>query len=215
MNEFLAQKLYGLIYQIAALSTNLVLLVVLIVITVIVLDSLYAFRRKEQNLTGLDNNAVTIGVDGLKQFPARTYVSEIQGLAGRPDALIREEGFLIPVERKPLAKKMRDRYIAQILVYMRLIEEFEGKKPPYGYLILGAKCKKVKIYNTAERQIWLQRMINEMRQILDGAPAIAMPSLQKCRKCSVSAHCNRRATVSAAGNFSATKGPRPKLPIIN
>jgi CRISPR/Cas system-associated exonuclease Cas4 (RecB family) len=119
----------------------------------------------------------------------RNYISEIQGLAGKPDALISEGGFIIPIERKPLARKVRDRYIAQLLVYMRLIEEFEGKKPPYGYLILGPNCRRFKIENSPDRQAWLQRLIDEMRGVLAGQATTPTPHPKKCRKCDVRHAC--------------------------
>ena len=189
MKQFLAQELFNLILEINKLSSSLILLVFLVVTLVIVLDSLFTHSKNKAKLTGLADSSKPIGVDGLKSFPSKTYVSEIQGLAGRPDALVRENGFIIPVERKPLAKKIRDRYIAQLLVYMRLVEEFEGRKPPYGYLILGANCKRVKIYNTEEKQAWLSNLLLEMKSVLEGSLAKAFPDKQKCKKCSVKTFC--------------------------
>ena len=189
MKEQLALHLFNLIMEINKLSSSLILFVFLVVTFVIVLDSLYTHSKQKVKQTGLSHKAVTVGVDGLKNLPTNTYVSDIQRIAGRPDAVIRENGYIIPVERKPLAKKIRDRYVAQLLVYMRLIEEFEGRKPPYGYLILGSQCKRVKIYNTPEKQAWLQRMLDDMQGILAGEHAKAVPEFQKCKKCSVSSHC--------------------------
>lgn len=189
MREYLAAILFNLIFEISKLSSTLVLLVVLTVICVIVLDSLHSYVQKQRSSTGLAAQAKTVSVDGLRELPGKTYVSDIQGIAGRPDAVVKENGFLIPVERKPLAKKVRDRYIAQLLVYMRLIEEFHGVKPPYGYLVLGSKCRRVKIYNSPEKQAWLQSLLNEMQAVLAGSPALAQPERNKCRKCSVRQHC--------------------------
>ncbi len=157
--------------------------------TMIVLDAVTLAISKARHQTGLDPRARGISVDGSSALPGKSYLSERQALAGRPDAVIYEGGFIIPVERKPLARKVRDRYVAQLLIYMRLIEEFEGKKPPYGYLILGQNCRKVRIENTPERQAWVDSMLNEMRAILGGMPAKATPHESKCRKCDVRAHC--------------------------
>jgi CRISPR/Cas system-associated exonuclease Cas4 (RecB family) len=113
-------------------------------------------------------------------------------LAGKPDALVKEEEFFLPVERKPLAKKLRDRYVAQLLVYMRLVEEFEGAKPPHGYLLLGPKCRRVKVQNSPQKQQWVDSMIREMRLILDGSEATAQPHPSKCAKCDVRHRCPSR-----------------------
>jgi len=182
----------GLFQQIAKLDTDLIVFAVLIVCSIVVLDSVRIFARKKRTETGIEAKIPTVSIDGSKTSAVRHYVSKRQGLAGRPDALIVEDGFLIPVERKPLANKIRDRYVAQLLVYMRLVEEFEGKRPPYGYLILGANCRKFKIDNSEKRQAWLQKMIDEMQGILHGAAAVPTPHPRKCRRCDVRDACAHR-----------------------
>lgn len=192
MNEIISKYTEQILREIVSIDNTFILLAVLVVITVIFLDSLGTHTRKTREATGLSGDATPISIDGAKSAPVRTYVSEIQGLAGRPDALIKENGFIIPIERKPLARKLRDRYIAQLLVYMRLVEEFEGKKPPYGYLILGAKCRRIKIENSPERQAWLQGLIDEMQSVLSGTPSKPSPHPRKCDKCDVREHCAHR-----------------------
>lgn len=181
--------LNALLKEIALLDPQLILLALLVVCAVIVIDKISLFVRAQRNKTGIGKHAQAVSVDGGSQLTSRHYVSEMQGLAGRPDALLREEGFIIPVERKPLANKLRDRYVAQLLVYMRLIEEFEGRRPPYGYLILGPSCRKIKIENSPQRQAWLQGMIDEMQGILAGKASVPTPHPRKCRQCDVRAAC--------------------------
>ena len=168
---------------------------ILLLISLIVLGRIINFLSIRRDESGLQTNSTAVSVDGSEAMPVRNYVSEIQGIAGRPDAIIKEDGFLIPVERKPLARKLRDRYVAQLLVYMRLIEEFEGKKPPYGYLILGPSCRKVRIDNTPERQAWLQGLLDEMRAVLEGKPAVPTPQEKKCSRCDMREYCSHRADI--------------------
>ena len=189
MKHAIRDYITELLEQIVVLDSEIILLVMLIATAVIVLDSFTFLAGKKRREAGLKGPILTLGLDGSKNLPLKNYISEIQGLAGRPDALIIENGYIIPVERKPLAKKMRDRYVAQLLVYLRLVEEFEGKKPPYGYLILGPKCRRVKVLNTPERQAWLQGLIDEMRSILSGGQCSAAPHPRKCSKCDVRQHC--------------------------
>lgn len=189
MGEELKIFFLDLLYDLVALDSEIILLAMLIVSATIVLDAVSLYARRKRRSVGITGGATTVSIDGSKSLPLRTYVSEMQGLAGKPDALISESGFIIPIERKPLARKIRDRYVAQLLVYMRLVEEFEGKKPPYGYLILGPNCRRVKIYNTQERQKWLQKMLDEMVSILHGAEARPDPHPRKCPKCSVRESC--------------------------
>lgn len=190
MKELAAQAIYSLLQEIAVLDSEIVLLAILVVIGAIVVDALSGFAKEEGLKAGATSPRDAVGIEGSKTLPAKQYISDIQGLAGRPDAIIKENGYYIPVERKPLAKKLHDRYVAQLLVYMRLIEEFEGKRPPYGYLILGAKCRRVKIENTDARQQWLQSHIDQMRGILAGAAAIPAPHPRKCNRCDVRLSCS-------------------------
>ncbi|NDC37226.1 MAG: Dna2/Cas4 domain-containing protein [Proteobacteria bacterium] len=167
-----------------------ILLCVLLLAFLLVLEFFIRSLETKRVESGLSKRASAVSVDGGHTHAVREYISDIQGLAGRPDAVISEHGYLIPVERKPLARKLRDRYVAQLLVYMRLIEEFEGKRPPYGYLILGPKCRKVKILNSPERQAWLQNILDDMRGILEGAAAVPSPQPTKCEKCDVREFCS-------------------------
>jgi len=149
-----------------------------------------AKRRHESS--GFSPSDITLAIDGSSILPDREYVSIGQGLAGRPDALILEEGKVIPIERKPLAKKLRDRYVVQMLVYLRLVEEFEGVKPPHGYLLLGPKCRRIKIVNSETKQMWVTGLIAEMRRILSGGTPVPTPHPMKCSKCDVRERCSAR-----------------------
>lgn len=181
-----------LITDLTQIDSQLVLLAVIVVVCVMMLDAFSTSAGRKKEAVGLSKGSEAVSIDGSKTLAVREYISEIQGLAGKPDAVISEGGNIIPVERKPLAKKVRDRYIAQLLVYMRLVEEFEGKKPPYGYLILGPKCRKVKIYNSDERQAWLSKLLEEMRAIIEGKAAVPSPLAKKCAGCEVRKDCSFR-----------------------
>ena len=188
MKEQLRQYIFNLLEDVASTDTHFVLLAILLVAFVIVLDAISRFARQERKKAGLNDETPP---SERKSLQVKKYISEMQLLSGTPDALISEDGFIIPIERKPLAKKIRDRYIAQLLVYMRLVEEFEGKKPPYGYLVLGPKSRRIKIYNTEKRQAWLQKMIDEMQAVLHNeAQAKAIPLKQKCEACNVRHSCS-------------------------
>lgn len=178
-----------LLLDLSQAPTDLVLLAFIFVAAVIMIDAFQRVVEIKGKESGLGSKSKTIAIDGSNITTAKQYISESQGLAGRPDAIISEDGFIIPVERKPFAKKIRDRYVAQILIYMRLIEEFEGKKPPYGYLVLGPNCKQVKIENSEARQKWLSNILVEMRETLSTNKAKPSPSPKKCPKCEVNKFC--------------------------
>lgn len=196
--------------DLAALDSDLIMLVILGIVSLVVLERVGSVLRSEGKKIGCSPEATTVSVDGSKSLPVKNYVSEMQGLAGRPDALIAENGFLIPIERKPLARKVRDRYVAQLLVYMRLVEEFEGKKPPYGYLILGPNCRRFRIDNTPDRQAWLQKLLDEMRGILAGGATAPTPHPRKCRKCDVRHACSFKIEEAPAPIQINARSDRPK-----
>lgn len=168
-------------------------LLVLIATTLLVIRSFRKAARRRHRDAGFSLSEMAVAIEGSSILPSREYISTRQGLAGKPDALVKEGEVVLPIERKPLAKKMRDRYVAQLLVYMRLVEEFEGVTPPHGYLLLGPKCRRVKVVNAAAKQQWVERMIGEMRGVLDGAPAVPQPHPAKCAKCDVRHKCSARA----------------------
>ncbi|MEN9845332.1 MAG: hypothetical protein RIS36_479 [Pseudomonadota bacterium] len=164
-------------------------LVVLAAFTLLVIRSFLKAARKRHRDSGFMVNQVAVAMEGSSIVPAREYISQSQGLAGKPDALVQEGEDLIPVERKPLGKKLRDRYVAQLLVYMRLVEEFEGRRPSKGYLLLGPECRRVTIDNSEAKQRWLAMLLEQMRRVLDGGEARATPHPAKCSKCDVRARC--------------------------
>jgi CRISPR-associated protein Cas4 len=205
MKDQLRHFIYDTLYDLVQLDREIILLAMLIVVTIIVLDSVTLVASRKRKQSGIDKKMTAVGIEGNRTLPVRNYVSDIQGLAGRPDAVIVENGFPIPVERKPLAKKLRDRYVAQILVYMRVIEEFEMKKPPYGYLLLGPNSRRVKVHNSEEKQRWLQRMLDEMNDILQGKiKAVPTPEARKCSRCPVRDHCELRGDLAPGSRRSIT-----------
>jgi CRISPR/Cas system-associated exonuclease Cas4 (RecB family) len=75
---------------------------------------------------------------------------------------------------------------------MKLIERVQGKKPPYGIILLGENQELVKIENAPDKQRWLDAVIDEMRSILDGVPAAPTPGKAKCAQCDVFDVCEHR-----------------------
>ena len=127
------------------------------------------------------------------------------GLSGRPDALIKDDGAVIPVSIKPMSKKVRDRHVIELIAHLRLVEEDEGVRPPYGILLMGKGARKVKIRNTEEKQRWLESLIDEMNSIIGGVPAVPAPALYKCKHCDVNRICKHSAYTAA----DSTPSPVP------
>lgn len=183
---------------VVSFKNNGLQLVVLSAFTLLVIRSFVKAARKRHRDTGFSLQQVAVAMEGSSIIPAREYISTTQGLAGKPDALVKEGEDLIPVERKPLAKKLRDRYIAQLVVYMRLVEEFEGHRPSKGYLLLGKECRRITVENSEAKQKWVGTLLSQMREVLDGGTAKPTPHPAKCSKCDVRHRCAARADKSPA-----------------
>lgn len=145
---------------------------------------------RERRSVGIENESAILAVDGSAVRETREYISPRLKLAGRPDAVLQENGVPIPIEYKPNARKVRDRYVAQLLVYLRLIEDAHGMHPPHGYLVIGDKAKRIKIQNSKERQQWLQGELDIMRAVLsEHLEAPTRPHPRKCERCPVRDQC--------------------------
>lgn len=150
------------------------------------------FDRRSQKLrkeSGLGESSETLSIRGSSSLPTRTYLSPELGLSSRPDALVKEGEQLIPVDLHPTATKVRDRHVISLLVHMRLVEHFEGSRPPHGLLLLGKEQRQVRIKNADEKQRWLDALMDEMYSILEGVPAVPAPSRYKCKSCDVRKLC--------------------------
>lgn len=167
-------------------------LILLVLATLWLMRSFKREAKSRHVRSGFSPADIALAIDGSAILPDREYISTVQGIAGRPDALIREHGKVIPVERKPLAKKLRDRYVVQLLVYMRLVEEFEGERPPHGYLLLGPSCRRIKVENSENKQAWVSGLLTEMRKVLNGGDPTPSPHPSKCAKCDVKERCSAR-----------------------
>lgn len=165
---------------------------------------------RAQKATGLDATSQTLGVKGSAHVPSVSYTSSELGLSGVPDAVIREDGFVIPVIKKPLSKKIRDRHVLELMVHLRLVEEHEGKRPPYGFIVIGQENRRVKINNSDDKQRWMSALVDEMHSIIEGVPAVPAPSLQKCRSCDVKNSCQFSAYKPATQTQAVTTAESEK-----
>jgi CRISPR/Cas system-associated exonuclease Cas4 (RecB family) len=50
---------------------------------------------------------------------------------------------------------------------------------------MGPEQRSIRIKNTDEKQRWLDSLLDEMRSILDGVPAVPTPAFYKCKRCDV------------------------------
>ncbi|HTT15476.1 MAG TPA: Dna2/Cas4 domain-containing protein [Thermoplasmata archaeon] len=123
----------------------------------------------------------------------RTLRSSRYRIAGRPDALRRHaDGTLVPIERKsraaPAGGPPRSHQV-QVWAYCLLVEETEGRAPPYGVLRYGDGGEFRVRWDDAARHELL-RLRAEMDRPYDGR---ATPSRAKCAHCRWVTGCDARA----------------------
>ena len=175
---------------VAAVPDELALLMVVLGTIIFLWD---LFERRGASLRkdlGLKAKSEPVNISGSSERSEETdLVSEGQKLSSRPNALLREDGFLIPVDIHPTTDKVRDRHVVPLLLHLAILEEREGKASPYGVLIMGKDQRRTQIKFTPEKQRWLWSLIEEMRSIANGVPAVPSPAPFKCRNCRVKKQC--------------------------
>ena len=72
--------------------------------------------------------------------------SERYMLRGQPDRIVQRGRYFIPEEKKS-GRQINESYQAQLGVYLVLVEEEYGVRPPYGFIILR-DGERVKVKNT-------------------------------------------------------------------
>ena len=104
-------------------------------------------------------------IEYIDMDKAKAFMSDKYGLSGRPDYVIKLDAGLIPVEEKkgrtprgPLFS-----HILQVAAYCMLIEEAEGKAPPYGILKYPEHEHEIE-YNDDLKAVVLEKL-EEMRRI--------------------------------------------------
>lgn len=152
------------------------------------------FDRRSKLLrksTGLADTDDVISVQGGGTLPASNFFSEELALSSKPDALIRDGEFLIPVDIHPMTNKVHDRHIVSLFVHLKLIEKIHGRRPPHGILLMGKDKRHIRITNSPEKELWLDAILAEMHSIAEhNIPAVPAPKLYKCKNCDVRNICS-------------------------
>jgi CRISPR-associated exonuclease Cas4 len=113
---------------------------------------------------GLPAGKVVYSDTGAEQVPSRALYSRRYGLAGKPDYLLATEGGLVPVELKPERTDPEpvESHLLQVLAYCLLVEETEGRPPPYG--LLRYRDDTFKVDYNAETRLYIEGVIEDMRE---------------------------------------------------
>lgn len=125
----------------------------------------------------------TISHDNVRLSPGR-YM-----LRSKPDRIVQRGRYFIPEEKKS-GLRLTESYQAQLGVYLILIEEEYGIRPPYGFLVLG-DGRRVTVKNTRRLRslvIAIAERIRKNRHWLDDPlPPPSTPA--KYRNCDQRQNC--------------------------
>ena len=178
-----------------AVPTEILLLLLVLGVLIFLWDLFERRSSTIQKESGLSKKTEVISAKGSSELPAKKFQSSSLGLSSKPDALLKSGRDIIPVDIQPLTNKVRDRHVIPVFVHLRLIEEEERIRPPHGVLIMGKKKRRVEIKNSPEKQRWLDSILDEMRSIIDGVPAVPAPAKLKCKNCDVREICEHSAYI--------------------
>ena len=152
--------------------------------------ALLAWSAKLRHESGLPSGLVTHS-DMAVERRSRPLISHKYGLTGTPDYIVATPDGPVPVEVKPsrTESEPRESHLLQVLAYCLLLEEQEGKRPPYGLLRYSTETFKVD-YNGQTRQ-HLISVIEEMREAateIEVHRSHDMPT--RCRMCGYRSVCD-------------------------
>jgi CRISPR-associated exonuclease Cas4 len=137
--------------------------------------------RRGRGLSG----GQTITLDKL------TLTSSRLGLTGRPDRLIKADGTII-VEEWKSSRHLRRWHLAQMGVYILLVEEELHIRPPYGFLVCGDGTRH-RVENNETLRDWVLDLAGQIRtaraRIKEPIPVHPKPG--QCRPCGQRGNCSQ------------------------
>jgi CRISPR-associated protein Cas4 len=118
--------------------------------------------------------------------------SERYGIVGRPDLIVKRGRHFIPEEKKR-GTRLHESAVAQMGVYLLLIEEHFQCRPPYGVVVLE-NGNREKIRNTKQLRASVLTMVEAIRSARNhpSSPLPARAHPAKCRGCSQRNNCTQR-----------------------
>lgn len=164
--------------------------ILLFVSLICVIAGLFLLRhaRARHRETGLPRGAIRYTDTGDER--PQVLFSPRHRLSGRPDYLVKEGDYLIPIEVKSTrtpASPYRS-HMLQLVAYCLLVEEMHGHRPPYG--IIRYADASFHVDNTAELRDEVINTLDEMRDLLRQSEAPAKPlDSRRCRRCGYQEGC--------------------------
>ncbi len=110
-------------------------------------------------------------------------------LSGRPNHLVREGRYIIPVQQKPRARRLYRSHELQVGALCVLIEERYNVRPPYGVVVIEGG-REVCVPYDAQLERAVHRTLSDMRQVLKTGREPGKQWIERtCRSYGYNGHC--------------------------
>jgi CRISPR-associated exonuclease Cas4 len=127
-------------------------------------------------------------------IPEKPFFSKRYKISGKPDYIIKKNGYYIPVEVKSGNHlNPKKSHIYQLIAYCQLLEDNYNCFIPYGIIVYYDTSKQFKIPYDPKMRFKLESQIKEMRKFLN-YNKIQRNHFEekKCIKCSMREYCNQK-----------------------
>lgn len=149
--------------------------------------------RAARQRTGLPGGRVIYADTGAWNRCERPLFSRRYRLTGRPDYLVHLREGVIPVEVKSgtAPSQPYESHLLQLAAYCLLLEEQEGRAPPYG--ILKYQDRALEIAYTPGLRTRLLEALQSIRRDIDAGEAVrSHEQPARCRGCGHRSRCDER-----------------------
>lgn len=132
------------------------------------------------------------GLDGARCRYDVVLGSHKLGLHGIADAILDDGSLIYPVEYKIHGRQPAFSQIMQLIAYGVLAEEEYGLECKRGFLLFGDKGKTHPVAVDDEKRERLLKILEEIRENLDGGIPFSPASIHQCTQCEFLNLCNDR-----------------------
>jgi CRISPR-associated exonuclease Cas4 len=126
-------------------------------------------------------------------IPANPFFSKKYRITGKPDYIVKQNKYFIPVELKTgNHNEPQKNHIFQVAAYCQLLEENYGGFVPYGILVYN-NTEQYKIPFDPRIRFELASTIKKMRQSMKSGKIMMNHSdFRRCKACSMRGYCSNK-----------------------
>ncbi|RLF40482.1 MAG: CRISPR-associated protein Cas4 [Thermoplasmata archaeon] len=126
--------------------------------------------------------------------PGELLFSSKYRLTGKPDYIVRQKDYLIPVEVKTgLHLQPEKNHVMQLAAYCQLVEESYHRFTPYGILVYYDTGRQFTIPFDPKLRFELENTLKEMRRVIKTKKVVRNhDSPERCRRCSMNKYCTQK-----------------------